>query len=279
MNDTQKTLWENKALAEIGSDVETAREIKFRARTPIGAALLFLVGRNIFSYKFVDAPKMAWLSKALAETGEHLLDVGVRTGNLASFFQRQGKRVYGIDIAQKYVDHCITVGHIEAGSVCNVETDKIPTPDTFGDNLPDSYDVIFMGEVLEHLLEGGFVLKKLSRVIKPGGHVILTTPNLAYLGNRIRLLFGRDLNALTIDRGEIGNQHIRVFTVRLIKRLCREAGLEVDMVGSNGIPISLARHIEIVDSANNHLPLIIFPGTRWPIPTIGHSIFIRARRL
>jgi 2-polyprenyl-3-methyl-5-hydroxy-6-metoxy-1,4-benzoquinol methylase len=273
-----KSIWEENARTDLLQATGAMAPIELRARNPLGAALLLLFRRRIYSYAVEDGPKTAWLTKALAGTGEHLLDVGVRTGRGAGFFLAHRKRVYGIDIAQAYVDHCLEAGLIEGGSVCNIEAEDVPTPAALRPGAPDAYDVVFLGEVIEHLLDGRSALKRLAKAIRPGGHLILTTPNLAFLGNRIKLLFGRDLDGLTIDRGEVGNQHIRVFTLRLLTRLCAEAGLAVDMVGSDGTPVSVSRFVSTVPEVEGMPPLMVLPGTAWPFPTLGRTIYVRARR-
>jgi 2-polyprenyl-3-methyl-5-hydroxy-6-metoxy-1,4-benzoquinol methylase len=280
-----QSLWDGFAQKDLMAQANTARQFELAPRNPLGTLLLAVAKKHIFSYAVADVPKLTWVSDALHGTGEHVLDVGVRTGASALFFKQAGKRVWGIDIAQSYVDHCRSRGLIEGGSVCDLTVDDIPAPSDYCAGMPGQYDVVYFSEVIEHLLDGGAVLKKLAGVIKPGGHLILTTPNLAYLGNRLRLLFGRDLDTLTMDRGDVGNQHIRVFTARLLKRLCANAGLEVDMVGSDGVPVNLSRHIAVVSRDSNprtgpdYPAQMAFPFTRTLAPTFGRTIYIRARRM
>jgi SAM-dependent methyltransferase len=67
------------------------------------------------------------------------------------------------------------------------ETRDVPVVIPFDDN---SVDVIFCLEVIEHLVLPGHLILEMKRVIRPGGHIILTTPNVLALVNRLRLLFG-----------------------------------------------------------------------------------------
>jgi predicted SAM-dependent methyltransferase len=55
------------------------------------------------------------------------------------------------------------------------------------------FDIIFMGEVFEHIFRPYEGLAALSKKLKPGGHLILTTPNLASIYNRVLLLLGKPL--------------------------------------------------------------------------------------
>ncbi len=58
--------------------------------------------------------------------------------------------------------------------------------------LPDnSYDLIVAGEIVEHLFDTDGFARELYRILKPGGTLIISTPNLASWYNRLRLLRGK----------------------------------------------------------------------------------------
>lgn len=54
----------------------------------------------------------------------------------------------------------------------------------------DFFDLVYFGDVIEHLVEPDKAIKEIKRILKRGGYVLLTTPNLASLINRFSLLFG-----------------------------------------------------------------------------------------
>lgn len=56
-----------------------------------------------------------------------------------------------------------------------------------------TFDVIFLGEVFEHLFQPYPTMKRLINLLNPGGYLIITTPNLANIYNRILLMFGKPL--------------------------------------------------------------------------------------
>ncbi|MGP8072933.1 MAG: class I SAM-dependent methyltransferase [Thermoplasmata archaeon] len=61
-------------------------------------------------------------------------------------------------------------------------------------DLPRDYDLVVFVEVLEHLLVDPLVLfREIYDRLKPNGRLLLTTPNMARLGNRFRLLRGRSI--------------------------------------------------------------------------------------
>tara|TARA_Y100000310_G_scaffold324261_1_gene385930 strand:- start:638 stop:1366 length:729 start_codon:yes stop_codon:yes gene_type:complete len=57
----------------------------------------------------------------------------------------------------------------------------------FGDKM---FDVIYAGEILEHLYNPDRFLEECRRVLKDNGHLIVTTPNLCNWYNRVLMLFG-----------------------------------------------------------------------------------------
>ena len=67
----------------------------------------------------------------------------------------------------------------------NLEHDSLPYPD-------NTFDTVLFCEVIEHLTQDPtFALAELHRVLKPGGYLLLTTPNVFRLQNVIDILRGR----------------------------------------------------------------------------------------
>lgn len=60
--------------------------------------------------------------------------------------------------------------------------------------LAPGYDLVLFVEVLEHLLVNPIpLLRAMGLLLRPGGRLLLTTPNQARWGNRLRLLRGRSI--------------------------------------------------------------------------------------
>jgi SAM-dependent methyltransferase len=99
--------------------------------------------------------------------------------------------------------------------------------------LGGPYDVIVFMEVIEHLTTPPRrVLEFLGAQLAPGGAIVLTTPNAAWLKNRLRLLLGRNpFEPLRDDRGG----HIRESTLDELAAAAREAGLEVAAAARRGL--------------------------------------------
>lgn len=94
-----------------------------------------------------------------------------------------------------------------------------------------SVDVVIMSELIEHLVDPDATLDEAWRVLRPGGSLLLSTPNLAAWYNRVLLAFGiQPLFTEVSLRGIYGRPgsevvgHLRVFTRRALKGLLRSIG-------------------------------------------------------
>ena len=86
-----------------------------------------------------------------------------------------------------------------------------------------SFDAIHMGNVIEHLSDPLKTLAECHRLLKPGGRMVVITPNLDSLGHR---LFGADWRGLEPPR------HVFLFSVRSLTKLARAAGFNAPRVFS-----------------------------------------------
>ncbi len=97
----------------------------------------------------------------------------------------------------------------------------------------DSVDLVFAGDIIEHIIDTDLFAKEISRVLKPGGHAIITTPNIAMWTNRLFLLFGWSLGNYHPSMVRHGNPllskipgvHKSVFNINGLKGLFKENGL------------------------------------------------------
>lgn len=99
---------------------------------------------------------------------------------------------------------------------------------------PDSFDLIFCEYVVEHLEDPAGAFREMRRVLKPGGRILLLTPNLysykvlaaACTPHRFHVWMGR----IRYGRGQEADMYPTVYrcnTAARFERLTREAGLEV----------------------------------------------------
>lgn len=166
-----------------------------------------------------------------------ILDVGCGDGYFGSILQREtNSAVYGIDISSSAVKKAIEKG-IKA-KVCNLNTKKIPF-------ASESFDICVCSEIIEHVLDPDELLNEINRVLKKGGLLIVTTPNLASWDNKLLLLLGYQPNhcevsfkkfygsALRKGIEDVKKQtfgHLRCFTKKALIQIINEHGFIIKKV-------------------------------------------------
>ena len=105
----------------------------------------------------------------------------------------------------------------------NIETDTLPYADGF-------FDVVLFCEVLEHLTSDPMAaLMEIRRVLRPGGKLILTTPNAASARNVFNLVKGKTVYDRYSGYGPYG-RHNREFTRQEVYYLLKGVGFAVDSI-------------------------------------------------
>jgi len=113
--------------------------------------------------------------------GTKMMDVGCGDGRLSELARRFGVAYSGIDLSSQAVEACREKG-LEA--VQHDLSEPFPFPN-------GTFEAVSIFEVFEHLFSPDLVLSEIVRVLKPGGVVIGSVPNIAYFPNRLLLLAGR----------------------------------------------------------------------------------------
>lgn len=91
-----------------------------------------------------------------------------------------------------------------------------------------AFDVAVATEILEHFWNPSFFLGEMLRLLRPGGHLVLSTPNLVDIRNRLRVLAGRApmQHLFGIDRVFRMNEwvHRREYTPAEVRAMLEAAG-------------------------------------------------------
>ncbi len=131
------------------------------------------------------------------------LDIGCGDGTNAKKLKKSGFAVYGLDISKSAVKKA-KIKNIKT-KVIDLNLQKLPYKDNF-------FDLIWMTDVIEHVFWPDFLLSEINRVIKKGGYLYLTTPNVSWYIIRLRLLLGETLK-------DIHPEHIHWFNKRQLLEL------------------------------------------------------------
>ncbi len=129
-----------------------------------------------------------------------------------------------------------------------------------------SFTGIYMGELIEHLFDTHSLLSECNRILIPQGILVITTPNLAPLQDRIGFLFGkapRQVNPLH----EYLRLHIRPFTCGLLKASLEATGFNVLAVRSNFVTLRLSNGRQFRSRILARL-----------FPTLGGSLVVTASK-
>jgi 2-polyprenyl-3-methyl-5-hydroxy-6-metoxy-1,4-benzoquinol methylase len=152
------------------------------------------INRNWNKYKFV-LRQMSHVSDLLPRAGGTYLDLGSGAGIVPLVMAQAGLSVYVIDTWTEYADELDNLmgsfpqfrARFEKYGINWKMHDISQTPLPFS---PQSFEVVSLFDVLEHLSRPANVIGEIYRLLRPGGLFFLTLPNVANLRNRLRLLLG-----------------------------------------------------------------------------------------
>ena len=155
-----------------------------------------------------------------------VLDLGCGRGfyanNVAKIYPEM--QIWGVDMSEKYLNQARQAGKKnvtwEIGDATNLK---------FANNF---FDWIICSEVLEHISEDKKVLAEISRVLKPGGKVIITVPHKNYpsawdpLNWTIERISGKHIPANIWWLAGVWADHVRLYREKEILKIIQMAGLQ-----------------------------------------------------
>ena len=189
-----------------------------------------------------------------------LLDVGCSTGEWALFWKNDGWESYGIDVNKENISQAEKKGIIT--KLCDLNSQQIPFADGY-------FDVIIAGEVIEHLVDTDRFVRDLFRCLKVGGYLLITTPNLVSLENRLRILFG--FYPIWVDYKLENSGHVRAYTPRTLKKHLHSIGFEIIKTTGNWVPFIPQRILNDVQC-----PMLAISGSIFP--SLSMDIIMLARK-
>jgi len=171
------------------------------------------------------------LLAALPPVPAYVLEVGTTPGQFTEIMRRAGYEVAGVDLFPEQRAELWRSLGVEV-RYCNIDEQPLPYADS-------SFDAVVLSEVIEHLVAAPLpALREMARVLRPGGRLVLTTPNQLYVKSRVRMLadilLGRPFEpfddfrrAMALTGPQRYYNHSRLYTLQELCWLIEQSGLHV----------------------------------------------------
>jgi 2-polyprenyl-6-hydroxyphenyl methylase/3-demethylubiquinone-9 3-methyltransferase len=178
----------------------------------------FLFHKNRFSYIFNT------LKDLKIDADPKLLDIGSHYLHTLLGAKEMGFNVYGTDIELFIKETKERADKLDISlKECDLSKGRIPFDDNF-------FDVVMLNETLEHLnFHPKKVFFEIERILKPGGDILVTTPNLLRLNNRIKFILGRSIHS-DIKEEYWAGTHYREYSKDEITYLMKEAKINIEKI-------------------------------------------------
>lgn len=178
--------------------------------------------RSGYSYAYTNRRKNTLeLIQKVAQPGAKILDVAAAQGNFSLTLAELGYEVTWNDLREElidYVDSKWEFGtiHYVAGNVFDIKFDAY-------------FDIILIAEVIEHVAYPNEFLRKMAQMLKPGGHIVMSTPNGEYFRNRLpKFSDCSDPSKFELVQFQPNSDgHIFLLHLDEIEQLAQQAGLVV----------------------------------------------------
>ncbi len=213
------------------------------------------------------------------QSEKKILDVGASPGFI-SFVLSKKNEIYTTDYYEAYLNLYPPMPNVKH-FICAIEKEELPFPN-------DYFDIVVFTEVLEHIAISHpiLVLNKIKRVLKPGGILFLTTPNVANIRNVLLLIINKNIYwELDTFYNERLDRHNREFTLAEVRRTAKEVGFIIESEGyidDEHIGYIPSKKVitskSFINKSAYILYLIIFYFPKLLIPSFRSTIFLKARK-
>jgi ubiquinone/menaquinone biosynthesis C-methylase UbiE len=169
------------------------------------------------------------LVKKHLSSGSKLLEIGCGAGNLLmqavvkdSFPVALDLSMQALTFVRSRLDDSASSLEAPCGYACIQSIGELlPLPD-------DHFDCVILSEVIEHLPVPEVSIREAARVLRPGGRLLVTTPNYRSLWPVMEWIVDRSNKAPHMA----GEQHISKFNPTSLRRLLAECKLDVEYFGT-----------------------------------------------
>lgn len=158
--------------------------------------------------------------------GDTILDIGCGNGLLLFQFRNRYKELIGYEYSADRLEQAR-----RNLSDCNF-TGLVGSAESMEGLNDESIDRIVSADTIEHIPDVYAAASEMYRILKPGGSLVINTPNIAFIKKRLLLLMGRFPSTSQSNEG-LGSDvlfdggHLHYFTFRSLSLLLERAGFRV----------------------------------------------------
>lgn len=162
-----------------------------------------------------------------AGEGETVFDVGCGDGYLLFQLRHRFGKLYGLE----YSPHRLEQALLNLSDLPFVPL--LGSAEDMREIATGSIDCIVSADTIEHIPDVYAAGAEIFRVLKPGGRLVINTPNIAFLKKRLLLLLGRFPSTSQPNEG-LGSDilfdggHLHYFTYRSLRLVLERAGLKME---------------------------------------------------
>jgi 2-polyprenyl-6-hydroxyphenyl methylase / 3-demethylubiquinone-9 3-methyltransferase len=202
----------------------------------------------------LNPTRLGYIESRARLAGRQVLDVGCGGGLLAESMARRGARVLGVDLAQE----ALAVARLHAiESGLSVEYRQVAVEE-LAESVPAGFDVVTCLEMLEHVPDPSAIVSALARLVRPGGHVVVSTINRNAKAFALAIV-GAEYVMRLLPMGT--HRYARLIRPSELSRWARAAGLELaDLAGLEYDPFSRKARVS-ADVSVNYLAHFLRPAT------------------
>lgn len=192
-----------------------------------------------------------------------VLELGCATGYFSGALRARGHDVVGLEVDPDAVEICRASGLV-------VHLADLASENPLRAVHGRRFDAVIAMDVVEHLARPGPLLDATRAVIRPGGRLIVTGPNVAYWAVRLRLVLGRWTYARA---GIMDETHLRWYTRRTWRELLERHGFVVTSAEPAEAMLPRDAWLRKVGVSEGRLNAMRLQVARW-FPTLFTTVFV-----
>jgi ubiquinone/menaquinone biosynthesis C-methylase UbiE len=193
--------------------------------------------------------------------GAALADIGCAAGDLTMELQALGFRMTGVEFEPERLNRAREMAFRLGLEPRFISEDLTSWP------LQSEFEGLIMGEVLEHFVEPRAILERHLAVLKAGGRILITVPNMASLRARLKLLFFGEF-------ADHNPEHLFYFTRRRFIEHFRRSPVEIVEITSFLVEVTFSRNRTLARIERGLLAPL-----KWLVPWCGTHLVVVMRKI